>query len=297
MVGLSHLSSDPNLLKMANQAGPGITNAIYDASQKTGADFAYLMEKASAESSFRPQVQAQTSSATGLFQFIESTWLRMVDRYGEKHGLGDYAEMIDENGGVDNPHNKKAILDLRKDPKIASLMAAEFASENKRILEMKVEGDIGPTELYFAHFMGASGASKFLNAYHDNPQAKGADLFPKAAKANQNVFYNQDGSKKSLNDIFAFFDQKFTPQDTIYAKSDVKQSNSKSYPVFDKVNDFDSDVKVLSSRSYSSYQKAFIPFQDDYDSAISELLLSPYAQDSHLFYEMFSANYLDLIQK
>lgn len=122
----------------------------------------------------------------------------MVERYGEKHGV--------QTDGK----SKAEILALREDPKTASLMAAEFASENERFLQTHWGGDIGSTELYFAHFLGAGQAASFLNAKDENPAQQAAVLFPKAAKANRNVFYEPStGRARSLDEVYAFFDRKF----------------------------------------------------------------------------------------
>lgn len=185
------------LAALTQRAPAGVLNAIKTASAKTGVDFAYLMEKAAAESSFQPDAKAKTSSATGLFQFIESTWIGMVKEHGAKYG-------------IDPSQDKKSLLELRNDPKLASFMAAEFAKGNQAHLEKTVGGEIGNTELYFAHFMGASGASAFLSQLEKNPLSTGADLFPAAAKANRNVFYDADtGAPKTLQAIYDFFDKKF----------------------------------------------------------------------------------------
>ena len=185
------------LAALSSRAPTGVVNAIKSASAKTGVSFSYLMEKAAAESNFNPTVKAKTSSATGLFQFIESTWMDMVNRHGDKYG-------------INTDKSKSALLNLRKDPEIASFMAAEFAGENASYLKKTVGGDIGNTELYFAHFMGAGGASGFLNQLNKNPNATGADLFPKEARANRGVFYNQAGTPRSLGQIYEFFDKKFS---------------------------------------------------------------------------------------
>ncbi len=175
-----------------------VINAINSASKRSGVDFSYLVQQAAAESSFNPHAKAKTSSATGLYQFIDSTWLSMIDKYGEKYGL--------DTDGL----SKEEILAMRKDPKAASFMAAAFASENEKFLKSNWGGDIGATELYFAHFMGASGAASFLNARDENPMRVAADLFPRAASANRNVFYDKEtGRAKSLEEVYAFFDKKF----------------------------------------------------------------------------------------
>ncbi len=180
------------------RASNGVINAIEQASKRSGVDFSYLVQQAAAESSFNPHAKAKTSSATGLYQFIDSTWLSMVDKYGDKYG-------IDSNGLTN-----KEILEMRKDPEKASFMAAAFASENEKTLNSNWGGDTGSTELYFAHFMGASGASSFLNARDENPMQAAADLFPRAAAANRNVFYDsKDGRARSLEEVYQFFDKKF----------------------------------------------------------------------------------------
>lgn len=198
------------------KAPQDITGAIQKASLRTGVDFSYLMNQAKAESSFKADAKASTSSATGLYQFIESTWLNMVKNHGEKYGLADEASHIQTNANgrlqVSSPSKRSAILDLRKDPELASAMAAELASSNQSYLENNVKGgaEIGATELYFAHFLGARGASNFLNQMHETPYAQAADYFPKAAAANRNVFYDRTtGAPKTFQDIHAHFSKKF----------------------------------------------------------------------------------------
>lgn len=191
-----------------------IIQAVEKASARTGVDFAFLMNKASTESSFNPTAKAKTSSATGLFQFIESTWLNMIKNHGEKYGLGKYADKIcvDENGKacVADSATRSEILNLRKNPEISALMAGEFSAENKCYLEDRVQGDVGSTELYMAHFMGAGAAAKFLNCRAANPDAKAAALFPTAAKANKNVFYDRaTGRPRTLDEIYQNFANKF----------------------------------------------------------------------------------------
>ncbi|MFN7114750.1 MAG: transglycosylase SLT domain-containing protein [Alphaproteobacteria bacterium] len=199
--------------KYQKLASQDVIKAVQSASRKTGADFAFLMQKASAESSFNPTAKAKTSSATGLYQFIESTWLNMVKKHGDKFGLGDYANKIEMKNGkavCQSDCDRKDILALRNDPEIAALMAGAFTAENKAHLQKNTKGDIGATELYFAHFMGAGGASKFLNSRAVNGDAIAADIFPAAAKANKNVFYDKaSGEARTLNEVYAFFDKKF----------------------------------------------------------------------------------------
>ncbi|MEM7679532.1 MAG: transglycosylase SLT domain-containing protein [Pseudomonadota bacterium] len=172
--------------------------SIQQASVKTGVDFAYLVQQASAESGFRADAKAKTSSASGLYQFIESTWMDMMERHGAKHD-------IDTEG-----MSRSEALALRDDPRVASIMAAELAADNEKFLRTHYEGDIGSTELYFAHFLGAGNAAAFLNARDENGMKSAAVMLPKAAAANRNVFYDPNtGRARSLDEVYEFFDRKF----------------------------------------------------------------------------------------
>ena len=109
--------------------------AFQSASTSTGTSFDYLVKTAARESAFDPTAKARTSSATGLFQFIESTWLETLKEAGPKHGLEKYADQISrgKNGKhyVSDPQMRKEILDLRKDPEISSVMAGRAYPEER----------------------------------------------------------------------------------------------------------------------------------------------------------------------
>jgi hypothetical protein len=190
-----------------------ITQAIKQASARTGVDFSYLLNKASQESSLNPNAKASGSSATGLFQFTTQTWLQTVKNYGSQFGLGQYANDISvgSNGvaHVSDPAAKQAILNLRKDPTVSAEMAGELDKQNMNALQSDVGGNIGPTELYLAHFLGASGASDFLNKLKTQPNASAANILPQAADANPSVFYDKSGAPKSVSQIYQQFAQKF----------------------------------------------------------------------------------------
>lgn len=213
MQSIENIINNNAITALAKKAPPRVLEAIKTASRRTGVDFAYLLEKAAAESSFDAKAKAKTSSASGLYQFIEKTWMQMVKNHGDKYGLGRYAAAIDDSGRVADPALRREILSLRNDPEKSALLAAEFASDNAKHLRGNLGaeyGEIGSTELYFAHFMGAAGATSFLKAYKKNPLATAADLFPKAANANRNVFYDQKtGKARSLAGVYDFFDRKF----------------------------------------------------------------------------------------
>lgn len=195
-----------------HRVAPELLQTLRQASRSTGVDFGFLVSQAAQESGFRTDAQATTSSARGLFQFIESTWLEMVRDHGSKYGIGELAGQIgrgsDGKPRVADPDARREILALRDDPRIASAMAAEYARANQAILSREFGVEASRTDLYLGHFLGSSGAGKFLTALRANPDAKAADLLPDAAAANRSVFYNAAGEKRSLSEIHANFSRK-----------------------------------------------------------------------------------------
>ncbi|MCD2314754.1 lytic transglycosylase domain-containing protein [Sphingomonas sp. IC-11] len=194
-----------------NAAGR-VQSAIQRAAAKTGIDFDYLVGQAKVESGFNATARARTSSASGLYQFIEQSWLAVVKNHGAEHGMGWAADGIQRNSAgrltVSDPGLRRAILDLRNNPEAASLMAAEHASDNKDALEASLGRDVTGTDLYMAHFLGLGGAKQFLKAMQASPDRSAASMFPAAAGANRNVFFNRDGSARSLSEVYERFGAK-----------------------------------------------------------------------------------------
>lgn len=182
-----------------------VTAAIANASARTGVGFDYLMDQAQLESGMRPDARAQTSSATGLYQFTSQTWLSTVKRHGGAHGLDWASAAIAQKGdgsfAVADPAMRHRILELRTHPETAAVMAAELASDNGDYLQARIEGNPDSVDLYLAHFLGAKGAGDFLTAMQTDPNQAAAALFPSAAAANRTIFYRPDGAARSLSEI------------------------------------------------------------------------------------------------
>jgi hypothetical protein len=195
-----------------------VLGAIRMASARTGVDFAYLLNKADQESGLNPSAKASTSSATGLYQFVSQTWFKMVKEHGKDYGLDKEAAAISMEDGkamVDDKAMRDKILKMRHDPVLSAAMAAEYALDNKDYLDAKLGGSkVGSTELYLAHFLGATGAAKFLNAMKTSPNASAAEIMPSAADANHNVFYSKSGEARTLREIYDRFAAKFKKEDT-----------------------------------------------------------------------------------
>ena len=205
---------NPTTIGNASGGGSGdrVTTAIQLASASTGVQFGYLLNQARLESGLNPNARARTSSATGLFQFIDQTWLGMVRQHGGEHGLGWAAAQVRQgpNGRfyVADPEMRRQILDLRRQPEAASAMAAEYAADNGRYLESRLGRQMEPVDLYLAHFLGAGGAARFLRAHESSPNSPAAAMLPQAARANRPIFYNRDGSMRSFAEIRARFADK-----------------------------------------------------------------------------------------
>ncbi|MBC7521247.1 MAG: transglycosylase SLT domain-containing protein [Sandarakinorhabdus sp.] len=190
---------------LARQAGGSITAIVRDAAARTGMDFSYLLAQARVESGLDPQAKAATSSARGLYQFTNATWLETVRKHGAEHGLGWAADAIKQGAAGAGSAARATILALRDNAEAAALMAGEFAHDNGAILEKKLGRAAGATELYMAHFLGAGGAGKFLTALAVSPGLAAASGGPAGAAANAAVFFAKDGSPRSLADVFARF--------------------------------------------------------------------------------------------
>lgn len=192
----------PNAVAASPAVGavrPDVQAAIARAAQATGVDFSYLLAQARIESSLNPSARAETSSAAGLYQFTQGTWLNMLDRHGARHGLG-WADAAIDGGRVTDPALRSQVMALRFDPGASALMAAELANDNRASLTVTLGREPDAAELYVAHFLGAEGAGRFLNALAADPAQSAAALLPAAAAANRGIFF-ADGAPRSVGQV------------------------------------------------------------------------------------------------
>jgi Transglycosylase SLT domain len=197
----------------AGQPSPGVAGAIQQASQATGTSFEYLLATAKVESNFNPNIQSKSSSATGLFQFIEQTWLGTLKNAGAGLGYGQYSDAIVRNASgryqVSDPALRDQILGLRRDPAANAAMAGAFTKHNAELLNQRIGRKPTDGELYMAHFFGAGGAGQLINAARDRPQTEAASLFPAAARANRSIFYDRQGGARSVAGVYAELNRRY----------------------------------------------------------------------------------------
>ena len=202
-------------------AGSTVTGAIRQASAATGTSFNYLLATAQVESGLNPQAGAATSSARGLFQFIDQTWLGTIKQSGAQLGYGRYADAITKTSSghyqVTDPAMRAEILKLRNDPTANAVMAGAFTKANADYLATKLGRQPSEGELYIAHFLGAGGAARLISLAAASPNAKGADYFPNAASANSSIFYDRaTGHARSLAQV----------RDVLTARYDVARNDA-----------------------------------------------------------------------
>jgi len=185
---------------------PQITGAIRQAAQSTGISFEYLLTTAQIESNMNPSAQASTSSAKGLYQFIDQTWLGTMKQDGAALGLGQYADAITRSSDgryqVSDPAMRTAILRLRNDPQASAMLAGALTRNNAALVSSNIGRQPTNGELYIAHFLGADGAGKMINAASSRPQTSAAAMFPNAAAANRNIFYDHSGRARSVGEVY-----------------------------------------------------------------------------------------------
>jgi len=194
VVGVQPISVPQSLAYVLNSAG-----------SKSGVDFDYLLQTAQRESSLNPTAKATGSTAVGLFQFLESTWLEVMKQEGPRLGYQSYADAIQETSDGDfvikDAKLRAEVLKLREDPQVSADLAAAFTRNNGSFLEGRFGRMPSPGELYIAHFLGARGAETLFRAGLANPDQSAPALFPRQSRANPTIFY-EDGQPRTVRQVY-----------------------------------------------------------------------------------------------
>lgn len=187
---------------------------IQKASEATKISANYLLALARQESGCRSDAKASTSTAYGMFQFVESTWLGAVHKHGGTYDNQRLADAIgignDGRPFMRNPAMRETVLAKRGDAQLAAYLAAELAKENAAYIRRKRDKPLSPTDLYMAHFLGAYGATQFLAELDRRPRTRAAELLPSAARANPNIFFvrGNRAEPRSVSGVYDLFKQK-----------------------------------------------------------------------------------------
>ena len=231
------------------KASDTVVSALKGAESKN-VDFRTLYAVAGAESSFREKVSASTSSAQGLFQFTLPTWKYLTGTVFPKLGYED-----------------KDRLDSNKSAKLASLYLGMIqGSLLKGLGRLPSLG-----ETYIGYFLGPTGALKLVKAAEQDPAKLAADLFPSAAKANPNVFYDKGNLSKpyTLSEVVGVQTQK-VEKFAANVSSDSQETaptlvaSASTSPVIQQVN---TSALVPFTQAKSSEIAPYVPVYVDFKPA------------------------------
>lgn len=198
------------MMVTGHRLSPEIMQSLKEASAKTGVDFDFLVAQATAESGLRGAVHARQrhSSAAGLFQFNEQTWMEMVRQHGGKYGIGDLAARVttlaDGRLGTTDRALDNKILDLRKDVRLSAIFAGELAKHNAAALQKALHRKADAADLHTAHLLGTTGAIRFLRAREADAAQPAAAVLPAAAKQNPQLFFERgDHTPKTVAAVYS----------------------------------------------------------------------------------------------
>lgn len=202
----------PGMLKFGPvRVARAIVDHVVQAAKTTGSDPALLMAIADKESSFAPKAKAGTSSASGLFQFIDSTWLKAVRTFGWRHGQEEAAKAISDKGGDLRvaPQKRTEILAMRNDPYLSAVFAAEMLKHDGDRIAERIGRPLTAGETYLIHFLGPDDAARFMQKVDQAPETPAAKLLPRPARANKPIFFSRQGRKmkpRSVGEVHEAFE-------------------------------------------------------------------------------------------
>lgn len=188
-----------------------VVEHVVKAAQTTDMDPALLMAIAEKESNFITRARARTSSASGLFQFVEKTWLQAMKHFGHRYGRAEEAKAIASDDGASvAPQQRAKILGLRNDPYLSAALAAEMLKKDGAKIAEKIGRPLTPGETYLIHFLGPEDAERFMKTMNEAPNVSAAALLPRPARANRPIFYEQQGRKlkdRSVAEVHEAFEE------------------------------------------------------------------------------------------
>lgn len=225
---LKSAESEPGVLQFGPvRVARAIVEHVVQAAKTTGSDPALLMAIADKESNFAPRAKASTSSASGLFQFIDATWFKAVRLFGWRHGQEEAARTIEaSDGDLRVPRQKRTeILKLRNDPYLSAVFAAEMLKHDGERIAERIGRPLTAGETYLIHFLGPDDAARFMEKVEEAPNTSAARLLPRPARANKPIFYARKGRKmkdKSVGEVHEAFEAMMGQRSDRYKNVEAK---------------------------------------------------------------------------
>jgi len=202
-VGSDDAFDAPGVMRFGSvKVQQSIVERVVKAAQTTEMDPALLMAIADKESNFSSTAKARTSSASGLFQFVEKTWLKAMKTFGWRHGHGETAAVIASDDSARVSGQRRAqILGLRNDPYLSAVLAAEMLKKDRSRIAEKIGRPLTRGETYLIHFLGPDDAERFMRTMDEAPHTSAASLLPRPARANKPIFYEQQGRRLKVRSV------------------------------------------------------------------------------------------------
>ena len=201
---------DPELMRFGTQkVQRSIVERVVKAAAETGSDPALLLSIADKESSFILKAKASTSSASGLFQFIDSTWMTAMKAFGSRHLQQEANAQAEGAKPAAASASRSEILKLRNDPYLSAVLAAEILKHEGAKISEEIGRALTAGETYLIHFLGPDDARRFMAKMDQDPQAPAAKLLPRPARANRSIFFaslNGRLKAKSLREVHDAFE-------------------------------------------------------------------------------------------
>ena len=163
------------------------TGKVVDARPKAQESFTiddYMARMEFVESSGRPTAKNKKSTATGLHQFTNTTWLEEVARQGKKYTLKDRT-------------------DPEKSRDIASGVSQRYYELSKKTLGREPNN----VEVYMLHKFGPTGGQRVLSADENTKVDK--ILSPRQISANKDVLLT-NGKPKTIGEVKELFNERFS---------------------------------------------------------------------------------------
>lgn len=158
-----------------------IKSIIADAANKVGVDPTVMQVIAAQESGLNPDIKAKGSSATGLFQFINSTWKGMTSQYGAKYGLSPSSSPTD--------------------PEANALMGSQLMKISLDNLK-KIKPNPTPLDGYMSHFLGTGGGPRMTAALEKSPNAPAANFASAGAVSANKSLFTDNGQPATVQGLY-----------------------------------------------------------------------------------------------
>jgi hypothetical protein len=200
-----------NFTELPTPSGSGwgaTRDLITKAAHMAGVDPKALIATIAVESGFDPNAAPKNpnlpSSAKGLGQHLDGSWMEDLNLHGKKFGIPNGTNQFDARA--------------------SALMTASRLKYNGEKLQKMLGRPVTVTDIYLAHLMGLGGASKFLKSPED---AIGAEVAATSAKQHPNYFY-AGGKALTVKEVYAKFAEKLAkrPAEFGVTVADLKTAGS-----------------------------------------------------------------------